>query len=64
MRDSADAFLIFILGMLCGVVLLAAIEVVCGKTYKQGQIDAINGEVKYHLVEQDDKSVEWRRNSE
>jgi len=29
--------------------------------YKQGQIDAINGIIKYELVEQDDKTVDWQR---
>jgi hypothetical protein len=29
--------------------------------YKTGQIDCINGTPKYHLVEQEDKSIEWER---
>ena len=29
--------------------------------YKKGQIDAINGIIKYELVEQEDKSFQWRR---
>jgi len=28
-------------------------------TYKQGQIDCINGKVRYHLVKQEDGSTSW-----
>lgn len=29
--------------------------------YKQGQIDAINGVIKYELVEQEDGSTKWEK---
>jgi len=29
--------------------------------YKQGQIDAVNGEIRYGLVEQDDGETLWQR---
>ena len=30
------------------------------KGYKQGQIDAINGNIKYELVEQPDRTTKWK----
>ena len=30
------------------------------KAYKQGQIDAINGIIKYELVENKDHTTEWK----
>lgn len=29
--------------------------------YKHGQIDALNGKVKYHLVRQSDNTMQWER---
>ena len=29
------------------------------KSYKRGQIDCINGKIKYYLVEQSDKTMKW-----
>jgi len=47
-----------ILGGILGAVLMFSICVAIAP-YKQGQIDAINGKIKYELVVQPDKSVEW-----
>jgi hypothetical protein len=30
-------------------------------TYKQGQIDAINGKIKYHLIKHSDGTVVWEK---
>jgi K+-transporting ATPase A subunit len=30
------------------------------KTYKQGQVDAINGHIYFHLVEQDNGELKWQ----
>ena len=29
--------------------------------YKKGQVDAINGIIKYELIEKEDKTVDWQR---
>ena len=29
------------------------------RSYKQGQIDALSGKIRYKLVEQSDKSTQW-----
>jgi len=47
----------FFLGAVCGSLLLASLLAVTHSTYKYGQIDAINGNIKYHLVTQD--TGEW-----
>ena len=33
-------------------------------SYKQGQIDAINGKIKYELVKQPDGTTEWKEKKE
>ena len=30
-------------------------------SYKRGQIDCLNGVIKYHLVEQKDTTTKWER---
>ena len=43
------------LGIYCGKISVQEYQ------YKQGQIDAIQGDVKYHLVDQPDGSRAWKR---
>jgi len=49
------------------VVLIFFFGIYCGKNsvqesqYKQGQIDAIQGEVNYHLVDQPDGATVWMK---
>lgn len=60
MADKGEAvFNIFMLvvGIVIGVFLMHAF---CN-TYKIGQIDALNGIIKYELVTQEDKTTIWVR---
>ncbi len=34
-------------------------KIICENNYKQGQIDALTGHIKYELKTQPDRSVEW-----
>jgi len=48
----------------CGIVvgmIMSLITMIALDPYKQGQIDSMNGVLKYKLVEQADKSIEWER---
>jgi hypothetical protein len=56
----------FMAGVMIGVMvatgfLLLIITNVYDSRYMQGQIDAINGNIKYELVEQYDGSTKWKR---
>jgi len=59
MHDSDDLVKILIL-----IITIAIISCVCigitKNAYKQGQIDAINGKIKYQLVKQNDGSTSWK----
>ena len=43
---------LFVAGMIAGIFIMSG-------NYKQGQVDAINGIIKYELVEQEDGHTEW-----
>lgn len=49
----------FITGFLIGITLFLVVTVMTNRTYMDGQIDAINGNIQYHLVEQPDGTVKW-----
>ena len=48
---------IFLLGFLLGVGVVDG----TGVLYKRGQLDAINGNIKYCLVKQADNSTQWEK---
>lgn len=49
----------FMIGMV--VTLLIIMVIYCGMDpYKQGQVDALTGNVKYELVTQDDSTKVWK----
>lgn len=52
-----------VLGAIAGIMVIIVVLVFCSVIYdygyKQGQIDAINGKIKYHLVVTDDKTSRW-----
>jgi len=50
-----------ILWIVLFILLVVWINIGFKKTgYKQGQIDAINGNIKYELVEQPDRTTKWK----
>lgn len=59
-RRRDDLIFFGMLGLLAVIVfvVLFAAEM---RGYEKGQIDAINGEIKYHLIEQPDQTVVWER---
>ena len=63
MRDK-DAWGCVLGGFLFGWILaigLASAFSTHTRPYKEGQIDALNGKIKYELVEQSDGSIKWKR---
>lgn len=50
-------------GVLCGCITggFFAIIIVMDKAYKQGQIDALTGNIKYHLVAMPDSTKQWEK---
>jgi len=55
MKDSGLSFLV---GVLLGL-LVALFVAITADDYKKGQIDALTGKVKYHLVIQPDSTRTW-----
>lgn len=49
----------FLLGVVCGMLLIALLEELFDETYKDGQIDALSGKIKYELVRHDNHTVTW-----
>lgn len=51
----------FICGIIAGLIIatLLTAKESTNEGYKQGQIDAINGKIKYELKENEDKSKTW-----
>lgn len=57
----------FFAGVGFGMLLLTMILTVSSEhsvIYKQGQVDALTGKVKFHLVENPDGTKEWKRKQE
>jgi hypothetical protein len=46
-------------GIVLGIILLGVIVNIAGTTYEDGQIDALTGNVKYHLVINPDSTKTW-----
>ena len=59
MHNTEDLVRAFFLGVLVTLGIIGGLISITGDTYKHGQIDAINGKVKYHLVKQEDNSMTW-----
>ena len=63
-----DSLIGFIVGWIFGVFFIIAVLCLSGSRYidgvKAGQIDAINGKIKYELVKQCDNSTRWELKEE
>lgn len=64
MGENVSPIIAVIFGICLGVILSSAIvacvlEVVSGNAYRQGQIDAMNGTIKYELKTMPDKTIQW-----
>ena len=61
----SDSFFSFLVGIVFGGLLFLLVLVASGSRYadgvKDGQIDAINGKIKYSLVSQEDNSTIWEK---
>jgi hypothetical protein len=53
--DGASVFIGLVLGILLSVIFVHVFDM----TYKDGQLDAINGKIYYELVRQNDNSTKW-----
>ena len=47
------------IGFILGMIFFGFLLNVSNDTYKDGQIDAINGKIHYELVEQPNGTTEW-----
>lgn len=54
-----DEILEIIITIIVFVIILTLGHITCEYGYKLGQIDAINGKIKYHLIVNEDKTSEW-----
>jgi len=59
MKKNVD-FLTYFLGLITGALLMTLALIALDSTYEDGQIDAINGIIKYELVKQPDNTTSWR----
>ena len=60
---STDTFISFMMGMVVMGIIMLLITVFMDpqlKGYKQGQIDALTGKIKYTLVTNPDSTREWK----
>ena len=53
-----DKLGIFLGGWLVGMIFCL---IVCGKSYKDGQVDAVTGKMQYQLVVHSDSTKTWER---
>jgi hypothetical protein len=59
MGKIIDAFVCWSIGLMMGVMLSIIADSCSNNTYKDGQIDAINGKVYYELRSQEDGTTDW-----
>ena len=59
MKKNVD-FLTLYLGLVIGALIMNLAFEFLDSTYGDGQIDAINGIIKYELVKQPDNTTSWR----
>jgi hypothetical protein len=61
MREYIGIFILsFIVGLGVGMIFFKILLTIASEDYKGGQIDALTGNVKYHLVTMPDSTREWR----
>lgn len=56
-----NEFIWFYFGIALGAIVAISAILILGLTYRDGQIDAINGVIKYELVKQPDNTTKWIR---
>lgn len=56
--DIADGILLVALGVIFGMIFSV---IILKNDYKDGQIDTLNGKIKYELVKQDNEELVWER---
>lgn len=59
MNDSGLSIFLFLFGIILGVFIAMGIKHTTKDTYKDGQIDAMNGIIKYKKELQKDSTVIW-----
>lgn len=63
--DKTETILLGIACFLLGGTITLIITIITSQgTYKDGQIDALNGKIYYCLVEQDNLELNWEYNPE
>ncbi len=63
MKKTENFFFIglaFLFGLLVMSIVYPNLVVTDSRSYKQGQIDALTGKIKYHLVTQSDSTKVWK----
>jgi hypothetical protein len=50
----------FIVGVGIGIIAILVFLILIGKTYKDGQVDALTGNIRYELITLPDSTKEWR----
>jgi len=55
-----ELIIVVVFGVIIGFTLTATVLIATGNTYKQGQIDALTGNIKYEPVTLPDSTKEWR----
>jgi hypothetical protein len=59
MKFSTDEIVLLIIGFAIGMLFIVFMETVSDYTYRDGQIDCINGEIQYELVKQGNNELKW-----
>ena len=53
-----DGILLFVAGMLLGIFVW---HIITSGDYKQGQVDALTGKIRYELIVNEDSTKTWER---
>ena len=59
MDDYNAYFLTFVTDIVVGIILTFTFLNITDMTYKDGQIDALTGEIHYHMVVNEDSTRTW-----
>lgn len=58
-KETEKSIALVLIGIAIGLI-ISIIIMIGNNEYKSGQIDAINGDIKYELVTQNDSTTKWK----